>query len=237
MQYQVFIFLLGFQFLGFSALFEGCATLPQMSKPNSQKEKQLQAEILGNKLAACFEPTLHFKDNSLILNYLSHLGQSLVDFNSELKGSRVIVKIVQNSLGKWKSYVLPGTRIYLPLGALKQLTYENEVAALVAIQLGHLVESQKEGSFSEKSEKSEAQEKRTFQVAVQILYEAGYDARGIISLLTLYLNHPDYSPYSMSLVSSLIDFSWHEVAVYAPLRNPITNSENFVQMRKRIEQL
>jgi predicted Zn-dependent protease len=84
---------------------------------------------------------------------------------------------------------------------------------------------------------SEGAEIQAVQSAVLILYHSGYDARGLISLFELYQNNPLHSPYEMGTIKKLIEKTRREIALYAPLRNPIVRSQSFLMIQKRMKQL
>lgn len=75
------------------------------------------------------------------------------------------------------------------------------------------------------------------QVAVDLLYRAGYDSRGLISIWQLYEKLPDNSPFEQTTLHKLQDATRDFIAKYAPLRNPIVRSEAFLKIRKRLEKL
>src|SRR6185437_1115822 len=49
--------------------------------------------------------------------------------------------IIMDRAGQWRTYSLPGEKVYFSLGLLQQLHYDNEVAAAIALEFGNLIAS------------------------------------------------------------------------------------------------
>jgi predicted Zn-dependent protease len=73
--------------------------------------------------------------------------------------------------------------------------------------------------------------------AVEILYQAGYDPRGLVAVWEKLLAHPDRSPYEAVLLRKLIEKTRRTIAQYSPLRNPIVRSQDFISIQRRIQKL
>ena len=71
----------------------------------------------------------------------------------------------------------------------------------------------------------------------EILYQAGFDPRGMISLYELYSLSPDHSPYSPKTRELYIEIMKQEISKLPPLRNPVVRSEEFIFMKQRINKL
>jgi hypothetical protein len=71
--------------------------------------------------------------------------------------------------------------------------------------------------------------------AVDRIYKAGYDPRGLVSYFD---RVPTKSKNQVeSENEALKDKSRRTIAFYAPLLNPIVRTEDFYKMRKRLERL
>jgi predicted Zn-dependent protease len=77
----------------------------------------------------------------------------------------------------------------------------------------------------------------TAKKAVRILYGAGFDPRGLISLFERFKNNSKHSPYEMSTINKIIEQARYEIALQAPLRNPIVRSLDFMKIQERIQHL
>jgi predicted Zn-dependent protease len=248
----------------------GCATEPKPILVNKdevlRKDRNLWEEVSRN-----FEPHLKLKKDTEVSVYLRKVAQILVDANAEMKGSPVGVWLIQSKDEKWLSFNLPKNRIYLPVEFLKELRFENEIAGLIAIQLGHLLKGQTQLHIKSSPEfrrwedaelekltgngmpsknpqldyfgpsgvfaYSETELAIALQTAVGILYKAGYDPRGLISLCEKLINNSAHSPYEVSTIEKLMEQTRSEISAYAPLRNPIVRSQSFLNVQKRLERL
>jgi hypothetical protein len=72
---------------------------------------------------------------------------------------------------------------------------------------------------------------------VEILYKAGFDPRGLVSLWALYGAEANHSPYERLLLKKLTDKTRAVIAQFSPLRNPIVRSQEFVNIQRRIKKL
>jgi predicted Zn-dependent protease len=257
-----------------------CVTAPQHTKVISKEEGKKQKHARSNELALDFEAQLKFKKNTEVSLYLKKIAENLVASTPELQGTSVGIWLIQERNGKWQSFGLPGNRIYLPTGLLRNLNFENEVAAAIALQLSHILKRDVQNRIQEIAENSkqdltkmdsekvssstlaglvpdmEGTEKKvdyfglngifsftdeaeiaSAKDAVGILYRAGYDARGLISLCQVYQNNPEHSPHEKDTVSKLLEQARQEIAHFPPLRNPVVRSQSFVLIQKRIRQL
>ena len=73
--------------------------------------------------------------------------------------------------------------------------------------------------------------------AVELLYSASFEPRGLVSLWSMYGAHPDSSPFGPDLLAKLMEKTRRTIALHAPLRNPIVRSQSFLTIQKRIRQL
>jgi predicted Zn-dependent protease len=73
--------------------------------------------------------------------------------------------------------------------------------------------------------------------AVDLLYRAGFDPRGLVSLWELYGAQPAHSPYEEDLLRKLTERTRTNIARHSPLRNPIVRSAAFLLIRERIDKL
>jgi hypothetical protein len=175
----------------------------------------------------------------------------------ELRQAPLGVFLLRDSgkASRWRSFSLPGNRVYLPVGFLRNLEFENEVAALIAVEFGHLIgrhavaryEKLRNPQDSEaplvRSESLTAADyfgsngifafspdalEAAFKAAVGILYSAGYDPRGLSGILSRYARAPSRAPYDPATIARLEEATRLEIANHAPLRNPIVRSQEFV---------
>ena len=242
--------------IGFLLNICACSTPPPPVKVDVQ-ERILHDNRLGLQLAQKLEPQLVMKVDVEVAVYLRTLAQKLSENSVELKSSPVGVLLVANGKKKWMSFSLPGNRIYLSLGLLKKLEFEHEVAAIMAIELAHILrrtplerlegptyvqkpvemESLRffgpDGIFSY----SDQAEFEAVKVAAELLYKAGFDSRGLVGVWEVLRSHLDKSPYGADMLDKLLEKSREAIALYTPLRNPIVKRDVFISIRKRIKRL
>src|SRR5689334_23187022 len=138
MYFKMSCFKLEIWIVGMSLVLSNCAS-PYVVKEVSHDEIVKRDQVVGNNLAPRFETYLRFKKDTEVSLFLRKLAEKLVEPTPELIGSPVGIWLIDNKKNKWNSYGLPGNRIYLPTGMLGKLEYENEVAASIALQFGHLM--------------------------------------------------------------------------------------------------
>lgn len=265
-----------FQFLLVGTLFFGCAGSPPQ-KTLSTEERVRQDNSLGTKLAHQFEPSITLKKDIEVSVYLRNLAKKLLKTAPEFEDTPLGVFIVSNHEGRWKNYGLPGIRLYISNGLLKNVEYENEVAASLALELGHiknrdvlrfLEENPKMSkSFEEEDfsgilfsspkgaassrwsgedrssgkrgifDYSEEEELSAIQFATRILYQAGYDPRGFVSLWKIYKKSIKHSPYPLKKLNYFIEYTYRSIVEFTPLRNPIVRTNEFLEIQKRLKWL
>jgi predicted Zn-dependent protease len=235
----------------------GCATPPPA--PLLTPEEQIRQDLnTGVSLAQDFESRVSLKRDVEVAVYLRQLAQALADPTPELARSPLGVFLIREGKGKWRTYSLPGNRIYLPVELLRELGFENEIAALIAVEFGHLLGRDSVRRLAELRDPrenapapaparifgengifafTEAERIAAAERAVDILYRAGYDPRGLVSVWQKYRAHPDRSPLDAGTLGKLQEATRRAIATRAPLRNPVVRSAAFITIQKRIRRL
>lgn len=193
--------------------------------------------------------------------YLRNVAERLASHHPELKGKPIGVLLIGDIRDRWRTFGLPGNRLYVSRSLIRQIEFENQGAALLAFELAHLarhslaerIESKDIASASSR-ERNQKTENELFGeggvltfdekahvaavgVAVNLLYAAGYDARGLVKLFATYQKNPAQNPYGESTIKSLEDVARRAVAFQSPLRNPIIRSADFVRISERLKNL
>ena len=221
----------------------------------STEEERLRREMfIGTQLSEQAAEHFELKKNYVLQRYLKKLTLQLLRSEKKSEINEVSVDLIDDRHGLWRSFVVPGNRFFISLGLLQSIEYENELAALLSIQLSLLSRRsmlQRIESIA-KSKSSDAlkhltwdsvlnfsveDEIESMRQSVGVLYRAGFDPRGLISLIQLYGRNPDHTPYSESKQQIFIDKLRREIAQLPPLRNPIVKTDEFMQMKKRINKL
>lgn len=124
----------------FFSLSLGCVTGDLKSKKVDFRAVARWDQTFGEDLAGRFESCLRFKKNTEVSVYLRKIANKLVYSTPELSGGGVGVWLIQDIDKKWHSFGLPGNRVYLSTGLLREVEYENEIAAAIAVQLAHIID-------------------------------------------------------------------------------------------------
>ncbi|MBI3534883.1 MAG: M48 family metalloprotease [Deltaproteobacteria bacterium] len=251
-----------------------CSSTPQV-KPLTIAEKIQKDYKYGFFLIQRFEAQLKLKQDIEVSIYLRTLTETLIKLTNNLKNTPFGTVIIKDTQEKWNNYALPGSRIYLSLGLLKQLNYETELASILSYEIAQLeqklvlnqIEKQFPGTNSTTDEEakfsalpvqedsyekinqldffsprgififSEEELVNSVETAVSILYQAGFDVRGLVSLWKIFLNNPKTSPYEQKTLNKLIEKTRQTLATYTPLLNPKVKSNKFLAFKKRIQNI
>jgi len=248
--------------LGFTA----CVSAPP-KKANLVEQVQ-QENAVGIRLAKKFEAKLHVVSDPVLDNYLSKVTNRLIRSSADPRLAGTGIQMIQSRGSVWRSYSLPGRRVYLSAQLLQKMQSDNEVAALIAVELAHIQQRQvldhlkpnassnssnstpvvpaeeteqvqnpdffgPEGLFSYNGKEMD----QTILSAVDLLYKAGFDSRGLVSAWETERKYADHSFYTVALLNDLIQNSREAVSSYPPLRNPIVRSQEFLEIQKRIQTL
>ena len=245
----------------------GCISAPP-PKPNLVELARRQNAV-GADLARQFESKLHYVTDPEVNRYLDGIASMLAATSQDPRLAGVPVAVISDLGKQWRSFGLPGRRIYLPIGLLRQLRFDNEVAAVIALEdanviLRHAIDHLAHESASRRGKTTSAaaageaphvtgtedflgpsgifsfdgdEMKESVRTAIQLMYGAGFDIRGLLEIWLKLQANPARSPYSPKVVEELLDFTRSTISLYAPLRNPIVGSVGFKTIRKRIERL
>lgn len=191
---------------------------------------------------------------------LRQFAEKLSKLRPALAASPIGVLVYKNSEGKLPpSFAIPGNRIYISRELLKQFEFENELLAAIALEIGHLLgrHAVMRGAPSDvpKEPLAEpvprsrvdffspagifafniAQRREATRDASRLLYEAGYDPRGLVSYLRK-LQTQRVGLESGALVQ-LEGTARDEMSRVPPLRNPVVRTEAFLKLQGRIKKL
>lgn len=242
----------------------GCATSQVQPGAITHEQQAKIDQTLSLKIFHRLEPELKFKlkleGDEEITSYLSRLAGTLavtmpepkIPSLTNLHGGNIgfEVSVIKQKDRKWRNFGLPDNRIFLSVDLLRILDFENEVAAVLAVELGHLQGRDIVAKISENKDEvkalaktetifafSEDVDAAAVEKAVGILYYAGFDPRGLVSLWEKYQNNVISSPYDPNRLKKLLDVTRRKIALNAPLRNPIINSKEFLRIQTRMKSL
>jgi predicted Zn-dependent protease len=233
---------------GASLFLSSCITAPPKG-PNLIEQVKEENQV-GSGLAQKFERKLKFESDPLVDPYLERIEQALIVASRDPRLQGTAVAIIDDKASQWRSFSLPGRGVYLSLGFLKKMRSDNEVAALLAVQLGHIQARHVLNHLKASKEKTpnffgpeglfnytEAELDEAIQKGVDLMYKSGFDARGMVSTWETERKYASHSFYSVALLDELIQNSRDAVSNYPPLRNPIVKSREFMKIKKRVQRL
>ena len=121
---------------GLMLLAVGCASPPPPRIPHAEvvRRELVVGDTLGRKL----DKTLTFSKDQELQVYLKGIAQRLSSVDPKLSSATLKVFVVEDKDGIWRDFGLPGNRVYLSAGLLKQAEFETEIAAMLAVELAHL---------------------------------------------------------------------------------------------------
>lgn len=199
------------------------------------------------------EARVELRKDEAVIRYLETLTSELSKGTPELESRMPIIKVFVEKKQRWKNFGIPGSRVYLSAGLLRALNYENEVAAVIAMELAHiqrkaLIRNIQERIHLEKTKGGIEEVTTAFTfpeedwvdalpVALEMLYQAGFDPRGMVSLLGHFKKSKSRSPYPPEFLEKLLENARRHIALQAPLRNPIVRSERFLAIRPKLQRL
>lgn len=145
---RIFIYL---SLMAYLLLFtQSCAT-PVQAPPPSKGEVLVRDGKVGRQLSPLFETKVKTEtinpSATEVMVYLRELSEKIATSDPALKGAPIGVLIIDDRLEpanragnseKWRNYSLPGNRIYLSRGFIRSISSESELAAAIALELGHI---------------------------------------------------------------------------------------------------
>jgi predicted Zn-dependent protease len=116
----------------------GCSTTAQVESLSTFEVQQMSQDI-GVELAKSFEKHLKFVHQPEVVAYLTRMGVAMMSHQESLQGMNLTIKLIRAQNKHISCYALPGVTLYCPVELLKVMESDNEVAAVLAIQLAHVM--------------------------------------------------------------------------------------------------
>lgn len=232
--------------LGFISGTYSCSTPPKATP------RLLQEQILNlpKDRSQPFERTLlsgmEINDDTKVSQALRKLVESLKrkESQSEVSASDDTLpnyRIYRSKIKKIiPSFIIPPSRGYIEHAFALSLAYENELAAAIALSWELALDTNFQERFLEQVEEKNPNPGQVYnwddiaiagavERAIDRLYHARYDPRGLISMLA---KIKDWSP---ERVQYLQDKARRTIAFYTPLMSPIVRSDSFYRLRRQLE--
>jgi predicted Zn-dependent protease len=229
-------------------VFNGCGSVPV--PPPLSVHEQLKVDTEKAKgLLVEFEKNVQFLKSANVEKYLTAVARQIAREEEALKTEKVIIRIHQDSKNELKhSYSFPGVVISIPKSFLFAINFENELAALIALELAQ-VERRELAQELEKNENpilfgelsvfnfSEKSRGESIELGTKLMYAAGYDPRGMVALLQKYSNYfVDLSaPKAQKELNFYIKQAQKAKNEFMPSLQPIVRSNEFLKMKKDLK--
>lgn len=199
-----------------------------------------------HELQIQFEKRAEFENRADLEKYLTALARKLAQVQEGFPSQSIRVRIHKDkNPAQSKFFSFPGTMVSVPESALKQIEYENELAAAIAFELSnvlarhlaHKIESHVsailfgDGSIFnlDRGERAES-----IGLGTKMMYYAGYDLRGMASVFQRY---PDF--FSGLTGKNEVEFNVKESqrvrSGFLPARDPVVRSPEFIRFKKLLK--
>lgn len=207
----------------------GCSGTPPANQ-QSNVLRRSDVEQLAKAMQEQIEQHFTVLQHKLVNRYVNSLGQSIVARNPQMPPLPYQFRILREN--EMNAFSLPGGIVYITLGMVSQLELEGQLAAAIAHELAHqdaghalilwrdrIVRAQKwltntapedkrafsghyfgEGGLLSYGEKFESE---ADEIALVLLYQAGYDPRAYLSYLEELRRITRSSPKQLELINRL----------------------------------
>ncbi len=208
--------------------------------------------------------TGEFRSKARLLNVphiRRYLEQAAARISAASKGFPLgtveVLVHVEQAPAQARFFSFPGTTVSVPLGFLKKVEFENELAAAIAFELGGIIErhlanrleateggtgaSREVPLFGPESVFALTSEERirSIRIGTRLLHFAGYDSRGMVSILKRY---PSFfrnagSETPEKEVNSELREAHRAKSELLPAEKPIVRSAEFLQFKSELDQI
>ena len=225
-----------------------CGTVPV--PPPLSPHEQLKVDTVKVKdLLSEFENQVTFEKAGNIEKYLSAVARQITREEEGLKVEKVTVRIHQDKKIELKrSFSFPGVVISIPKSILYQINFENELAAVIALELAQIErrdlaqEMDKNMTpilFGELSLFRFSQQARgeSIELGTKLMYAAGYDPRGMVALFQKFSNYylDSSTPSGKKELAYYIKQAQKAKNEFMPSLQPIVRSNDFLRMKKELK--
>jgi predicted Zn-dependent protease len=223
----------------------GCSSVPAGKDGASQAAllSEPPAEFV-NQIELAFRRRVAFIENQSIETYLSRVAGRLLPPGK----NKIQIALVSTTNAGFDPSVwaVPGGKIFFDVRVLRGLHFENEIASALAFAWERSAGTEFRERLIEEASHADpdpmkvwtfgtVESERAIESAVDRLYKAGYDPRGLVNYFE---RIPSKSKNQLeSENEALKDKARRTISFYAPLLNPIVRTEDFYKMRKRLEHL
>ncbi len=235
----------------------GCST-PKPQRVLTISEQIAEDTETAQNLFMDYQKKVNFVSFPSGERFLNGLAMKIATTPNGLSKEKVKVRIHRDDGNKnlARFFSFPGTTISIPLSFLKEVEYENQLAAAIAFEIANVMnrhlakkmdQTENRELFGEKSlfslDRTARQE--SIEIGTRLLYFSGYDLRGLASLFQRYpdyvLNAQTASNEGLESPQKEVEFNLREAqrakSEYLPSLQPIVRSAEFITMKKGLKRL
>jgi len=226
----------------------GCSDAP-IDYRKEMEDRIKSDRQLGRDYAEKFEQQVVILNDIESTDYLRSLVRKLISHADDLSisDSAAGVYLIEDKSHTLRCFGFPGVRLYVSVGILKIIDYESALAALLAFELGRiqarhfvknlekikpqeLVQSLSNDAFFDYTSKEGSD---PVKYAVKMMYDSGYDPRGLVSYLNLLQNNPMRTPLTSKTLKYLSEATFDEISSYPPLIRPLSKTDGFIKLKRK----
>lgn len=237
--------------ISMTLLFAAACAAPRLATRARPEEQARQDSSLAHAWVTNLEGQLSLQRDAEVERYLSKLAATIASRTDLKMTNDPSVQLLRDDKRPSRSFSLPSGRIYLPTRWLRLLETDSEAASLLAFELAHLKARHCVTRFDALGRPaqpeffgpsgifawSEDELRGAASLAVELLYSAGYDPRGLSLLWSRLSAGAELSAFSRAELEVLSQSTREAISVRSPLRNPIVRTEAFLKLKKRIQSL
>lgn len=212
-----------------------CASPPapvELTREEITRRESVLSRQLMEEIASKFRPI-----NDIELSvFLRKVGERIAKASPTTQNVPLGVFLLPDEGDRWTTFGVPGNRIYVSSHLVRALDHENTLAAVFALELAHLGNRHlaKRPHLTTDMTLTLEELKTSTRDATTVLYEAGYDPRGLDQLFAILGEHPQ-SGFSAMTLRALRAETRMTLVSLPPLRNPTIRTADFLRFKKRLE--
>lgn len=221
----------------------GCSSVPEtLREQGIEKISQIPPDARA-KIQTSLKKSVEVINAPDIHRYLSSIAKKLIATDG--KSITPTIKLVRAKDGppsKPKLWIVPPELGYVDERILKSIQFENEIAAIIAFNWERAQDGAFESRFITELDQplpdfrniyefTEMEDLKAVEATIDRLYHAGYDPRGLITVFDR------KTGTDKERIPLLQDKARRTISFYKPLLNPIVRSNEFYQIKKKLEKL
>lgn len=226
----------------------GCGSVP-VPAPLSPHEQLTVDTVKVKDLRLQFEKQVTLEKDANLEKYLTAVARQITREEAALRAEKVLVRVHLDTKPELKkSFSFPGVVIFIPKSILYQINFENELAALIALELAQ-IERRDLAQEMDKNERpilfgdlsifhfSQKARGESIELGTKLMYAAGYDPRGMVALFQKFHSYflDSSSPAGQKELTYYLKQAQKAKNDFIPSLQPIVRSNDFLRMKKELK--